>query len=780
MSDSPAPPPSEQSTPRSWIVAVAIAWLVFFGVVFFQLDLPNSGVPPVNRTRIWLELPVLFQNCIVQDLNLPVTSWSNLSQRLPIIAAAAYIMLGALSLGHVLLRLIGLHRSCDRLMRNVFAYGLGLSVTSLTVLGIGLAAQRPDFYMHGPLRLLPAACLVLQGVCLLIDRFHSSTSSSSDSSNSTSDRRRNPEQMNWVDVFVRGQIPFDVLARMLVGVTIALFLLAMVLGAMLPSTDFDVKEYHLQGPKEHFQNGHISLLAHNVYTSFPFLTEMLSLLGMIVTGEWFAGALTGKLVLMSFAPATAAAVFAIARRFFDSRVAWAALLVHLSTPWTYRISIIAYAEGGLTFYLFATLAALLITLGSTGKPFRKRDILLTGLLAGSAMACKYPGVLSVVMPLGIVLLWSVWRTNVETLTSSQRIRRVLAVGIVYSVGVLTAVGPWLIKNAVETGNPVYPLLNSVFDGSDWTQTLEANWKAAHGPPHHKPADLAEKCFDVTFKSDWLSPLMFALAPLTLLVAKQRRLIGSLWLYVAFLFLSWWVLTHRIDRFWIPLIPIVSLLAGIGVWWSSAKVWRYAAGFSVAACVIFNLGFITTTNCGMNLWLGDYDDVRPVAVEVTAEPIFYLNQMNLKDADKVLCVGEAQVFDATFPLVYNTVFDISIFEDWCSAAQPGIKPSEQPLKPAVEIRKKLKDEGITHILVNWQEVLRYRMTYGYTEFVSPDRFDRLVELGVVSAAEPCGSLRSLESFRPHELQELRRWSPQLISSYRGHDVFTTAQVYRVLD
>ncbi len=35
----------------------------------------------------------------------------------------------------------------------------------------------------------------------------------------------------------------------------------MILASMLPSIDFDVLEYHLQGPKEYYQAGRISLLA---------------------------------------------------------------------------------------------------------------------------------------------------------------------------------------------------------------------------------------------------------------------------------------------------------------------------------------------------------------------------------------------------------------------------------------------------------------------------------------------------------------------------------------
>ena len=73
------------------------------------------------------------------------------------------------------------------------------------------------------------------------------------------------------------------------------FLVIMLLGSMLPSIDFDVLEYHLQGPKEYFQAGRIAFLPHNVYTSMPFGVEMLHLMGMEVLGDWWWGGLVGQL-----------------------------------------------------------------------------------------------------------------------------------------------------------------------------------------------------------------------------------------------------------------------------------------------------------------------------------------------------------------------------------------------------------------------------------------------------------------------------------------------------
>ena len=95
--------------------------------------------------------------------------------------------------------------------------------------------------------------------------------------------------------------------------------------------------------------------------------------------------------------------------------------------------------------------------------------------------------------------------------------------------------------------------------------------------------------------------------------------------------------------------------------------------------------------------------------------------------RVLCVGEAQVFDAEFPLRYNTVFDRSLLEQWCGDGRGG-------LAEAGTIREKLQAEGIGWVLVNWQEILRYRTTYGYSGFVTPDVFGQLREMGVLGDDE----------------------------------------------
>ena len=763
------------------MVALAVLWLLVFGGIFLSLQLPNAS-PAITRAELAELVPYILYDCVLQnpDPDAIRLSWMHLPQRTPIILTGVFIVTGCWALGHLLLRALRLQLDPWSLERNVLATGLGLSSVSLLTLGCGLCGLLSRPLLGG----LLAIFLIAECVLLIRSREPSEEAKTSKDSSPP-----------WYEILLRGQIPFPVLIRIGLGIVIGLFVIAMALGAMLPSIDFDVKEYHLQGPKEWYQAGAIMMLPHNVYTSFPFLTEMFPLLGMVLCDDWKQGALIGKLVLMLYGPLTALGVFALARRWFDSRVAWAAALIHISTPWTYRVSVIAYAEGGLTFYLFATLLAVLLVLDCDDPRERLKRTLLAGLLAGSAMACKYPGVLSVIMPLGAVLVWrTIASFNGKPQTSPSDAegssaasgsplnegdpRRILIhTAFAFSLGCAIAVGPWLLKNLVETGNPVYPLLNSVFDGTDWTPTLETNWKQAHSPPHHKPSDLAVKFFDVTFKSDWLSPLLFSIAPLAFLVRRQKRLIRGLWLYVGFLFLSWWLLTHRIDRFWVPLIPVVSLLAGIGIWWTTNRIWRYAAGSAVALSVLFNLAFIATPYCGLNTWLADYKDVEDIA-QSTAATIQAVNQLDLPPEAKVLCVGEAQVFDARFPVIYNTVFDISIFEQWCSANEPGIDPADQPMKPADQIRQKLIDEGVTHVLVNWSEILRYRMTYKYAEFVTPRRIRDLMSQGILTPAPTPTRPRVLQTYREDEQQELKRWAPELMATVGGETFVQTSELYFV--
>lgn len=797
--------PRRRSTLRTLL---AYVWVGAFLAAYFSFPLPNN--PHVHRLDVLRNVPAL----LLELLEPTSPSYHRLTwmqyarQRWDVFCVAAFVWAAAFCCGRLAVRCCRLPLPERSAERNVLAAGVGLSLVSLATLGLGRAGllDRAVF-----VAVLAAFIGVEVSFCLL-RRWRTRKASVE---RRVSDRHGPPAGPRVV-------LTYSALGSGLLWAAALCFVALMFLGAALPPVDFDVKEYHLQGPKEFLQNGRITMLPHNVYTSFPFLTEMLSLAAMVVRGDWFRGALAGKLVLAVFGPLTALGLYAFGRRLFSPAIGALAALIHLSTPWIYRISIIAYAEGGLTFYLFATLAC---AMWMSSEPVALRawsGPLLLGFLAGSAMACKYPAAVTVVMPAFVWLCVRVLREPQATAGSpsatsgpnaqagdaprrapqarrlldspgpsepSRRLPRrgaseLLRVGGLFALGAALAVGPWLLKNWQETGNPVYPLLYSVFGGVDWDSRLDARWRAAHSPPHYHVADAVVKLIDVTLKSDWQSGLVFALAVLAAFGISEgtaRRRLRMLWGVIGYELAVWWLLTHRIDRFWVPLLPAATWAAGVA--WAAVSSRRDRLALcGVSACVaVYNFAFMTTPLCGLNSYRADLRQVRFQA-EGTAPAIRFLNHSDLvPPGGSVLCVGEAQVFDARFPLLYNTVFDYSLFELIAAERQPGVPVERWPMRAPEQIRSDLLERRVALVLVNWQEILRYRTTYGYAEFVSPERFDQLQRAGVLRPVDlpPELTWAPLEGTSPQVRAELAGWGRRLLRQYHGMPAYRRMQLFRVL-
>jgi hypothetical protein len=733
------------------VLGVIVAELGFLAY-YFSFDLPNAPIPGdsnqhYSRRMVWeLAIPgyVPDSPSLASEAFRKIMDWSNMSQRIPILLFASVIVAAALCTGslivHALIgsRAAGVDSTSEAptpIEGLVLAYGLGTSVLSLTMLCAGLLGWMNRTFVW-LLLLSPIVAVVARAIWRLRDR-----------SRVTATTRPAAESSSHPAIG-------HTLATMAIfagSIAVGLFLAISFLGAMLPATDFDVLEYHLQGPKEFFLAGHIDFSPHNVYVNMPLGTEMLSLLSMIVAGDWWWGALVGQVVLAAFAPMTALGVFSLARRLFSPAAGWMGALVYLTTPWVYRITIIPYTENALCFYLLAAALAATLAIVSHSAPLRLWYI--AGALGGTAAACKYPALISTVVPLSVAaLLWPmIRRVGVRSTapgeTTPELRPHAWQTAMVCVVGVATTFGPWLAKSAAMTGNPVYPLLFQVFGGRNWSPQKNAKWEWSHRvallvalgvqrPPEgvafwpeqsqHAISlrQLGTNLVDVVAKADWQSALVFGLAPLALLSPGRRRTAVLLWGLVAYLFFQWWLLTHRLDRFWVPLLPIAATLAGAGATWSSSRLWRSFLAVAVTLVVFYNFSYCSTALCG-------YNQYNETIRDRTAPLDSAVNSMNqrLSPSAGVLAVGAADLFHLDRQAIYNTVFDDSIFEELVRGGSPR------------EVAQAFHDRGITHIYVNWSWVARYREpgNYGFTDFVVPSAFRELVDARVL---RPVGT----EAFR----------------------------------
>jgi hypothetical protein len=750
-------------------LVLALVWLGLFSGWFYSFGLPNNR--PAERWMVWSALPFDLLDLLDPPTAEPPAlpwSWLNLAQRLPFLAVAVFIWTAAVCMGRLELRALRLFSLFDRAERLFFAACLGLSTLSLLMLGLGLAGWMSRWPLLIALLIVMLAELVRVPRTWsrhgrVFDRKHGHTADVE-----TAAPVNNAAKSSWLPWIVIG--------------IVTPFVFCMLLGAMSPQTDFDVIEYHLGGPKEWFLQGQITRLPHNVYTSFPFLTEMLVLSGMVLYGDWNWGALAGQATIAGFAPLVAIGLYATAaRRWFSVQAGWLAALIWLTTPWVYRISIIAYAEGGLACYLFAAFAISLrivwpdeyasqTTAGDQPRPSNQPLALYSvcGFLAGSAMACKYTGLISVIIPVGLLIAGVTARQALKT----ADLRRMFLTGVAFALGLLVAIGPWLLKNTLETGNPVFPLAYSIFGGKGRDASMNEQWKRGHSSHYASLSDWIwdwpVKLIDVVANNDWHSVLMFAFAPIALL-AVWRQKVWLIWAFVGWQFLTWFLFTHHIDRFYVPMFPVVALLAGCGASWLWTRTpGRWCGGVLIAASLAFNVWIMQNIG-GFN---AGRTDLRAAENLVVSPSQRWLNGEfatgRLPTDFKVLCVGEAALFHAKFPYLYNTVFDRSLFEQCFADKSPE------------ESREWLSQRGITHVLVNWSEILRYREpgSYGYTDFAHPDTFAKLQTAGLLGPALPLPDAASFVPVNDAKRQQVADWAPSLGVMLGDRPAIKAVQVFPV--
>ena len=480
------------------------------------------------------------------------------------------------------------------------------------------------------------------------------------------------------------------------------FLAAFALASTLPATEFDAKEYHLQAAKESWYAGRVERLPHNVYTQFPLGAEMHLLLAMESLRGWRTGALAGQAFLAGFVPLTGLACYCVARRLVSPAAGVWAAVVFLTSPWAVRFAAHPLAEGGLTAYLALTLLAVTVAVRRRRQAARSPAV-LAGLCAGAAFACKYPAAVQAVIPGAVALAATGW-------FGGKRAWR--KVGW-FLLATLPFAGPWLVRNVLDAGNPVFPLLWGVLGGGEafgWDAATNARWTANHSPPDWSPAKLPRWFAGPLGADPFHSVLVLAFLPLCFLRTRNRERV--LWLAAATggLLLAWYGLTHRLDRFWAPLLPGLCVLAGAGATAVRAGWWRWMRGglLTVAAC--FNLAVANVLAVPLPMTANLNDAVA--AAERTAPFVAALNE-RFGPGDAVVLVGEAQVFDARFTGVYATAWNLA----------PLAEPDE-PLPP-----------GAVAVAVNWLEIARYRDTYGFDPRVRPGFLDARVRRGELEPAEP---------------------------------------------
>jgi len=327
--------------------------------------------------------------------------------------------------------------------------------------------------------------------------------------------------------------------------------------ALAPPLRWDALTYHLTLPKWYAELGHLRVDANYIFTGMPQMNEMLFTLAFILRNEQAAQTLGwcfGAVLALALAQFTAEALKS-EHPALAPAILFSSFTIAVSLAW-------AYAE----LWMMLCTVALLSSLREWMHTQSWRWVAIAGACAGLAMGGKYTGV---IVPLGAVGFFL-------ALPSFPFLSRLKAF-IVFGLTTLITFSPWLIKNALFTGNPFYPL---VFP----TETMEAARLWFYNRPDRLTRDVlaaltifpravflgaqSQNEYDATLGPLWaLWPLWLAVGWQSLTVEARGRLgpliafCGAAYAgWVALMFVSQYAIQARL---FFALFPALAVLAVAG-------------------------------------------------------------------------------------------------------------------------------------------------------------------------------------------------------------------------
>ncbi|HDZ22289.1 hypothetical protein LCGC14_0238860 [marine sediment metagenome] len=533
-------------------------------------------------------------------------------------------------------------------------------------------------------------------------------------------RDRTP-RMSW---------PNRVHGRALIWVLIAVAIAIWISGVTRPPglvgagpDEYDVLEYHLQVPREYYDAGRITPLRHNVYSFFPGGVEMLSLLCMCLRGGVYAGVYAAKFIHGLFA---VLAVVAVATTLKDKdalRGRYAGVLL-ATAPFVLYLGWLGMVELAQICYL--TLALLWLRQWIADRD--GRSAWWVGGAAGMACATKYLAVGFVAAPVTAAMV-------LAALLTRDRPGKLAHIGGA-ALAMLVFFSPWLIRNTAATGNPVFPLATSTFGRGHWSAESQQRWVDGHGPDKRPPVPTPagwtmppqptrpSRFFRSFLSFQMFGPLLLAMAAMAVCVLVALRGPPDLWdwmlVIVGGVQLTVWTLwTHEMpSRFIVPVIVPAALLAG-GVLERLSRVrhnpMRRRDGEGPGAWGAVVAGVLLVIIAGQNLFIGfrvhaatnEFLRRQGIPAAINGTDVKTLAAAKREawfgpDAEaRVMLVGHPLAFYMPAGSVYATAFD----------AHPLAEMIEQGRSPR-QMLDDLQGRGVTHILINWDEIIRLAHTYGF--------------------------------------------------------------------
>lgn len=569
-----------------------------------------------------------------------------------------FIILISLALGQKILRLIGI--KFDSYLENfIFSFPLGLALLAYITFFLGILGILYKSVFIIVLLIMSAFLYkdiinIISTLCQFIKNFDLKKSI-----------RKYKLGFNFFTIFIAFILVFTFLNFIM---------------SFSPAWNFDVLVYHLAVPKLYIDAHKIIYLPYLFYSNLPSLVDIISLNGLLLHN-----AILSNLFAYTLGIVLLLAIYSFCRRFFNFKVAVLASLIFYTFPMI--ISGSSTTNSDIQFALFAFLAFYGLVMYIISN--QNQWLIVCSIFTGLTISAKIFGV---VASIGIFILLVVFLMKKEF--NYKAFSKIMF----FSLMVLSITSPFILKSYFFTGNPVFPFFTDVFDTKYWDAEHQENLARRGTQRDVNIINFIRIPWDIhtNAKSDNIAETemvgVFFLAFMPLYFISRKHKVINLFFILLFIYFIIWFFFSNVIRHIVFVLPIIAIISSYVI----VELLKRKEKFLIP---IINILLVFTFSFNILLWFGGNVKEIPVVLGLESEDEFYSKHTtrgiylaseyinsNLPEDSKILLFRETRGYfiDRKYILgdpLMQTYIDYKEFKD------------------EEDFYKRLKDLGITHILVN---------------------------------------------------------------------------------
>ncbi|HAX61891.1 MAG TPA: hypothetical protein DCX95_04975 [Elusimicrobia bacterium] len=480
-------------------------------------------------------------------------------------------------------------------------------------------------------------------------------------------------------------------------ITFFAFFAISLVGALTPPTFYDSLVYHLAIPLQYVKNHRIIKIETNLFSNFPQNIEMLYTMSIILCDDILA-----NLIHFVFFPLMTLSIYGFLREKYYGKTSIFASLIFAITPAIVMLASGTYIDLGLTFYLFLSFVSLM----KWTETSKNKWLILSGLLCGFSLGIKYTAGISAIIFILIIFY-----------TAISKKENIFSKIIIFVSFAFLVFLPWLVKNYIFTGNPVFPFY--IFGSTpDYIQKYLSH-VSQHGTSgvfdfFNLPWNLTMEGIKFGGGFDIIGPFYLVFLPVLFLITKTDKLVKISFIYLM-LYFFFWSISAKVLRFLIPIFPVAAIVF-------SVCIFKFINGSNLTKNIVkIILSVIIISNFAVLLFIQNFISPLPQLFgNITKNDYLFskvLNPNNFYPAvkfmnetfdanSKTLFVGEARNYYTNFTAVSSSPFDPDVFTSLANDS-----------KTAEELLLKLQNAGFTNLFWSEQEYERLKTGFrpnGFTE------------------------------------------------------------------